>query len=71
MSAERQHNKKGEKTSSFDDVTVFYSPCLKLNCFFHFLSAICSIEAHRPFLVPLFLPPARVSSIIAATQKEG
>ena len=71
ISAERQHNRKGEKTSSFDNGTVFYSPCLQLNCFFHFLSAICSIEAHRLFLVPLFLPPACISSNIAATQKEG
>ena len=69
FSAERQHKEKGEKTSSFDDVTVFLLTIFAIKLLFSFLK--CMVEAHRPFVVPLLPPPARVSSNIAATQKEG
>jgi hypothetical protein len=70
ITAERQSKKNGEKTSSFDDVTVFLLTIFSIKLLLLILRAIFGIEAHRQSFAPLLLPPARVHSSRAAKQKE-
>jgi hypothetical protein len=60
IAAERQHKKKGEKTSSFHDVTVFYSPFFSMNLLPLFLAhGLWNCNPHTVFCAAIVTTHSR------------